>query len=119
LLIRKVLMAVVDFRDVVQSTWHPIASSSAEVPDAEVGLMANHKERPYQVIATTLHPSDIVEADRIAEMLKSEGWPRATRSMVLREAMALLREDLQDKTPDEVFRYFIEHRGRRMGSRPR
>jgi hypothetical protein len=104
---------------VVQSTWHPLASVSAELQNAEVGLMASQKDRPYQVIATTLYPSDIVEADRIAEILKREGWPRATRSMVLREAMALLREDLQDKTPDEVFRYFIEHRGRRMGNRPR
>lgn len=81
--------------------------------------MVHQKDRPYRVIACTLRPSDIAEADRIADVLKSEGWPRATRSMVIREAMALLREDLQDKTPDEVFRYFIEHRGRRAASRTR
>jgi hypothetical protein len=67
----------------------------------------------YRVVATTLLVSDVAEADRIAEALKEEGWPNASRSLVIREALESLSDDLRGKTPEEVFRYFIDRRGRR------
>jgi hypothetical protein len=69
--------------------------------------------KPYRVVAANLDSESIVEADRIASILKDEGWPRATRSLVVREALERLREDLSGKTPGEVFRYFIDRRGTR------
>ena len=68
---------------------------------------------PYRVVAANLDSESIAEADRIAGILKDEGWPRATRSLVVREALDLLREDLSGKTPKQVFRYFIDRRGAR------
>jgi hypothetical protein len=36
---------------------------------------------PYRVVAANLDSESIDEADRIARILKDEGWPRATRSL--------------------------------------
>jgi hypothetical protein len=71
--------------------------------------------KPYRVVAANLDSASITEADRIANILKNEGWPRATRSLVVREALDRLREDLSGKSPSEVFRYFIDRRGMRAG----
>jgi hypothetical protein len=67
----------------------------------------------YNVIAANLHTDGVTEADRIAGILREEGWPRATRSLVIREALDLLSEHLANKDPDHVFRYFIDRLGRR------
>lgn len=72
----------------------------------------------YCVVAANLTVTGVAEADRIASVLKDEGWPRATRSLVIREALEGLREDLRDKTPEEIFRYFIARRARRVAGPP-
>ena len=68
----------------------------------------------FRVIATSLLSTDIAEADRVADALREEGWPHANRSLVIREALARLSEDLDGKTAEEIFRYFIDRRGRRI-----
>ena len=68
----------------------------------------------YRVIATSLLSTDVDEADRVADALREEGWPHANRSLVIREALARLSEDLHGKTAEEIFRYFIDRRGRRI-----
>jgi hypothetical protein len=69
------------------------------------------------VIAASLLVSDVEEADRITEVLRLEGWPKANRSFVIREALARLSEDLRGKTTAEMFLDFIDRRGRRIASR--
>lgn len=66
----------------------------------------------YRVIAVNLHPDQIAETDRVADTLREEGWPRATRSFVVREALERLSEELRLKTPGELFRFFVERRMR-------
>jgi hypothetical protein len=73
------------------------------------------KDTPYRVIAANLDSESIAESDRIVEILKDEGWPRATRSLVIREALERLREELSSKPPSEVFRYFIGPASRDQG----
>ena len=77
----------------------------------------------YRNVAMSLLASDVAEADRISESLRRQGWPHATRSLVIREALALLAEDVNGKTSEEIFQYFIERIGRRVGrassTRPR
>jgi hypothetical protein len=67
----------------------------------------------YRVIAVNVHPAGIDIADRLARTLQNEGWPRATRSLVVREALERLREELNGKTADDVFRFFVERRAKR------
>jgi len=70
--------------------------------------------RPYRTISTNLLPSEVAAADRIVDVLREEGWPYANRSLVVREAIERLSEELRHKTPEEVFQYFIKRRGRRI-----
>ena len=72
--------------------------------------------RRYRIIAASLRPEDVAAADRIADALRDEGWPHANRSLVIREALAALADALKDRSSEEVFRHFIEKRGRRIPS---
>jgi hypothetical protein len=73
------------------------------------------RDAGYRVIAVNLHAAGIAEADRVARILRDEGWPRATRSLVVREALDRLLEELRDKSPEETFRVFVDRRARRTG----
>jgi hypothetical protein len=68
----------------------------------------------YRIIAASLRPEDIAAADHLVEALRDEGWPHANRSLVIREAVMALADILKNQPPDQIFRYFIEHRGRRI-----
>ena len=81
----------------------------------ERNTLSQLKKTPYRVVACNVHTGGVAEADRIAAILKEVAWPRATPSLVIREASERLREDLHDKAPDEIFRDFIDRRGRRAG----
>jgi hypothetical protein len=52
-------------------------------------------------------------ADHLADILRSGGWLKANRSLIVREALARLEEDLLGKTPEETFRYFVDRLARR------
>jgi hypothetical protein len=70
--------------------------------------------RGYRIVGTSLLPSEVAAADRIVDVLRDEGWPHANRSLVIREAIERLSEELRNKTPEEIFQYFIKRRGRRI-----
>ena len=76
--------------------------------------MSQVTKAQYRVIATSLLSTDVDEADRVADVLRKEGWPNANRSLVVREALARLSEELHGKSAEEIFRYFIDRRGRRI-----
>lgn len=73
--------------------------------------------RGYRV-AASLPPEDVEAADRIAAALRDEGWPHATRSVVIREAIGELAETLRGYSTEEVFRRFVSRRGRRVLALP-
>lgn len=70
--------------------------------------------RGYRVVAASLRPEDIAAADRIVDALREEGWPHANRSLVVREAIRAMAEALGDGSTEDVFRHFVERRGRRI-----
>ena len=74
--------------------------------------LEDNDEGRYRVVTANLDVEEIAEADRIATMLREAGWPGATRSLVIREALARLRERLADKTDEEIFQFFVDHRPR-------
>ena len=73
------------------------------------------QKRGYRVVPASLYTPEANWIDQIAEVLKRAGNPKASRSMVIREAIYRLQEELSDKNPDEVLQYFIE-RHRRAGA---
>ena len=78
--------------------------------------MRPSERRRYRIIAASLRPEDVAAADRIVDALRDEGWPHANRSLVIREALSGLAETLKGRSSEEVFRHFIERRGRRIPS---
>lgn len=81
--------------------------------------MAERTRSHCRTITANLRIEDIAEADRIVEALRDEGWPYANRSLVIREALGALCDDLRGKSSEEIFRHFIERRGRRIPRGPR
>ena len=78
--------------------------------------MADPKSKGYRVVAVSLYQEEADEADRLTEILKSAGWHKANRSLVIREALECLRSHLHDKSAEDVFRYFLERLARRATS---
>ena len=75
--------------------------------------MASAKDKGYRVVAVSLYQDEAAEADRLTDILKGAGWHKANRSLVIREALARLQEELTGKSPEEIFRYFIDRHARR------
>jgi hypothetical protein len=70
--------------------------------------MSSKVHRRYRVIAVSLHDQEANAADRITEILRQAGWPKANRSLVVREALLRLEDELSEKSGEEIFRYFVD-----------
>ena len=68
---------------------------------------AERQKPGYRVIAISLYTPEAEWVDHLTQMLQRAGNPKANRSLVIREALARLHEDLQDKTPQEALQDFI------------
>ena len=66
------------------------------------------ESRPYRVVAVSLYELQADIADQLAALLRRAGLPRANRSLVMREALLRLQEDLEGKSPADVLRYFVD-----------
>lgn len=56
-------------------------------------------------------PSYLVEGF----LSQDAGWPKANRSLIVREALSLLEQDVTGKDDEGVFHYFVERVARRLG----
>jgi hypothetical protein len=80
--------------------------------------MSPNTLRRYRVIAVSLYDQEATVADRITDVLRRGGWPKANRSLVIREALLHLEDELAAKSPEEIFRYFVDRYARRAGQLP-
>jgi hypothetical protein len=67
----------------------------------------------YRVVAVSLYTPEADWIDEIALMLRCSGNPKANRSLVVREAILRLQEDLHHKDPAAVLRDFIDRQAKR------
>jgi len=72
-------------------------------------------KRASRVVGVSLYEHEAEAADRVADVLLRAGWPKANRSLIVREALLLLEQELAGKDDEAVFRYFIERYARRLG----
>jgi hypothetical protein len=84
-----------------------LISDAADMPTGKRGT--------YRLVTVNLDEHEAREADRLTEVLKRAGWPKANRSLIMREALVLLEQDLAGKDDEGVFRYFVERYARRLG----
>ena len=79
--------------------------------------MANHSLGPgYRVIAISLYDDEAAAADRLTSILQCGGWPKANRSLVMREALIRLEEELAGMSAEDVFRYFANRLAKRAAA---
>ena len=69
--------------------------------------MPDRKAKSYRNVSLSMYLGDLAEADRVAAALRKLGWPTANRSLVFREALHRLQEDLAGKSDEEIFQYFV------------
>jgi len=77
--------------------------------------MPTGKRGAYRVVTVSLYEHEAAEADRLTDVLRRAGWPKANRSLIVREAVLLLEQDLAGKDDEGVFRYFVDRYARRLG----
>jgi hypothetical protein len=90
------------------------ATTTVRQPRPPSLLEASTSRRSYRVVTVSLYIPEIQWVDHLTRVLQRAGNPKANRSLVIREAITRLREDLQDKSPAEALQSFIEHHVKRM-----
>jgi hypothetical protein len=74
----------------------------------------SRKPKSYRVIAISLYVPEAEWVDQATKMLQRAGNPKANRSLVVREAILRLKEDLEAKSPEDLLRSFTEREAKRM-----
>jgi len=92
-----------------------VASATASVrsPAPERVAQERPRTKAYRIVAVSLYHPEAEWIDRTTTSLRHAGNPKANRSLVVREAVLRLQEELHDKSPDQVVRDFTERQARR------
>jgi hypothetical protein len=72
--------------------------------------------KTYRVVAISLYDDEATAADRLADVLRRGGWPKANRSLIMREALIRLEEELAGMSIEEVFHYFANRQAKRAAA---
>lgn len=83
------------------------AKETAPSPNPKRLSNTDSEKKGYRIVPTSLYTPEANWIDEVAETLKRAGNPKANRSMVVREAISLLQEELGEKSPDEMLQFFI------------
>lgn len=86
------------------------ARETAPSPNPKRLLDTETQKKGYRVVPASLYTPEANWLDEIAEALKRAGSPKANRSLVIREAIYSLQNELAGKSPDEVLQFFTERR---------
>lgn len=90
--------------------------AAAVHPSLRGANVASSDDKPCRVLTVSLYLSEADATDRLTDMLRRGGWPKANRSLVIREALLRLDEELAGKPADEVVRSFADRHAKRAGS---
>ena len=71
------------------------------------------KPKGYRVVAVSLYTPEADWINKTAAELQRAGNPKANRSLVVREAILRLQEDVRLKDPSQMLKDFSERQSRR------
>lgn len=89
------------------------AAATVRQPRPDRLLETGAQKKGYRVVAVSLYTPEAEWVDHLTRVLQNAGNPKANRSLVIREAISRLQEDLQEKSLQETLQYFIEHQAKR------
>lgn len=82
-------------------------------PQPERLIETEKRRREVKVMAYSLYPAEITWVEQVATSLKNAGNPRATRSLVVREAILRLQEELKGMSAGQIFDDFHQRQRKR------
>lgn len=85
-------------------------------PGESPTLTSKPSSKSYRVIAVSLYDEELTAADRLTAILRRGGWPKANRSLVMREALIRLEEELVGMSIEDVFHYFANRQAKRAAA---
>src|SRR5215471_8394248 len=91
------------------------AEATRRLPNPERLAGTAAAKKGYRVVAVSLYTPESEWIDHITQVLQRAGVPKANRSLVVREAILELQEQLKEKDPQEVSRHFMERHAKRFG----
>ena len=89
------------------------ATETRRIPRPQRLEAAAGQKKGYRVVAVSLYTPESEWIDHITKVLLRAGVPKANRSLVVREAILELQEELKEKDPQEISRFFIERYAKR------
>ncbi len=89
------------------------ATATVRVPQPDRLRETDTTKTGYRVVAVSLYTPEADWVDHLTRVLQRAGNPKANRSLVIREAIFRLQEELADKSPDEALSSFIERQAKR------
>ena len=92
------------------------ATATVRQPRPDRLLETGDQKKGYRVVAISLYTPEAEWIDYLTHVLQRAGNPKANRSLVIREAIAQLQENLAGKSPDETLHYFTERQVRRSNA---
>jgi hypothetical protein len=92
---------------------------TARKPQPERLIEAEKRRREVKATAYSLYPAQIDWVERTAATLRKAGDPSANRSLVVREAILRLQEELDGKGAEAILDDFHARQKKRAASRQR
>jgi ubiquinone biosynthesis protein COQ9 len=68
----------------------------------------------YRTMTISTYTPEADWVEHITKSLKEAGYQKSNRSMVIREAIMCLMDELDGKQPRQVLEYFVDHISKRM-----
>jgi hypothetical protein len=72
------------------------------------------KPKGYRIVAVSLYTPEADFIDQVAANLQRLGNPKANRSLVVREAILRLQEEVESKNGDQLLKDFNDHQAKRV-----
>jgi len=89
------------------------ATQTRRAPDTRRLKDDRAQKRGYRVVAVSLYTPESDWVDNITQVLQRSGNPKANRSLVVREAILELQEELGKKDPRAISQHFLERQAKR------
>ncbi|HLJ48456.1 MAG TPA: hypothetical protein VKU01_20720 [Bryobacteraceae bacterium] len=71
------------------------------------------RSKSFKILTFSIYNPEAAWIEETAKALRDAGNTQANRSLVVREAIARLKEDLSDKTPQQQLQDFIQKQAER------
>lgn len=75
---------------------------------------SRRSRRKQRIVSISLDPAEAKWLDALVDLLEEQSYPKAARSEVVRMALLALRDELRDRTPSEIVRYFVQRDAERL-----